>query len=196
VRAPFHAPDGAIRDFVSEKSAWIDRKIVEIANRPKSHPREFRDGEKFLYRGDLYPLSIIDAAAAPISFDSGFRLSKHSIPDAKQVFIEWYKEQAAAAIRERLQFFSSLSGILYGTFRVTGARSRWGSCNAKGKLCFSWRLAMAPEHVLDYVVVHELAHLEHRNHSRRFWDRVGNIFPSYMESERWIKDHGHLCDIR
>jgi predicted metal-dependent hydrolase len=196
VRAPFHAPAGAIRDFVRQKSAWIDRKLAEAAARPKPHPKEFKDGENFLYRGGSYPLSIVDAAASPLAFDGTFRLAKRSVPGARQTFMAWYKDQASALIRERLDRYSSSSGITYSAFNVTGARSRWGSCSAKGRLNFSWRLALAPGHVLDYVVVHELAHLEHRNHSRLFWDRVADIFPPYLDSERWIKDHGHLCDIR
>jgi hypothetical protein len=196
VRAPFHAPAGAIRNFISEKSAWIDRKLAEAAARPKFYPREFKDGETFLFRGGSHLLSIVDAQAAPLAFDGTFRITKKSLPDARRIFMVWYKSQASVLIRQRLNKYASSSGIACGEFNVTGARSRWGSCSAKGRLNFSWRLAMAPDHVLDYVVVHELAHLEHRNHSRRFWDRVGNILPSYLDSERWIKDHGHLCDIR
>jgi predicted metal-dependent hydrolase len=198
VRAPFHAPIGDIQDFIRQKSAWIGRKLTEAATRPKFYPREFRDGEQFLYMGVSRPLQIIDnsAGAAPLSFDGKFLISRNSLPEARQIFMAWYKYQAAALIKERLGHYSSVSGIPYGVFRVTGARSRWGSCSAKNKLNFSWRLAMAPGHVLDYVVVHELAHLVHRNHSRNFWNKVGSIFPLYRDSERWIKDNGHLCDIR
>lgn len=196
VRAPLHAPVRAIQDFIREKSEWINRKIAEVSARPTLNSKEFKDGERFLYRGELYPLSIVDAAPEPLFFDGVFRLQKSSLSEARGVFIAWYKGRSAELIQDRLSRYSVMSGISYGVFKITSARSRWGSCSAKNKLNFSWRLSMAPDHVLDYVVVHELAHLEHRNHSRRFWDRVANIFPLYRESEQWIKDHGYLCDVQ
>ncbi len=196
VRAPFHIPDGVIRDFVEKKSGWINRKLVEIAARAKLQPKEFKPGEHFLYRGESYPLLIDDNATTPLAFDGMFRLARRSLADAREAFVEWYTQETAALIRQSLDRHSAVSGITYNSFRVTTSRRRWGSCSAGKRLNFSWRLAMAPGHVLDYITAHELAHVEHMNHSRRFWDRVGTIFPQYRESERWIKNRGHLCDVQ
>ncbi len=195
VRAPLHAPAGIILDFIREKRKWIDRRIAIASARPKLHRKEFKPGERFLYLGESYPLSMVDDAPEPLSFDGEFRLHKRYLSGARDLFIAWYGKRTSDLVRQSLDRYSAISGIKRGSFRVTSARSRWGSCSAKNKLNFSWRLAMAPGHVLDYVVVHELAHMEHKDHSRSFWDRVAGIFPLYRGGRQWIRDHGYLCDV-
>lgn len=195
VRAPLRAPAGSILDFIREKREWIDRKIAIASARPKLHRKEFKPGESFLYLGEPHLLSIIDDAPEPLCFDGEFRLHRHCLSDARDLFIAWYTKRTSDLVRERLDRYSAISGIKYGSFRVTGARNRWGSCSAKNKLNFSWRLAMAPGHALDYVVVHELAHLEHKDHSRRFWETVAGILPLYRAGRYWIRDYGYLCDV-
>jgi hypothetical protein len=86
-------------------------------------------------------------------------------------------------------------GLVYASLRITSARRRWGSCGPKGTLNFSWRLVMAPPPVIDYVIVHELAHLEIRNHSRLFWERVARWSPDYKQQQAWLKANGRLLSL-
>jgi len=195
VRAGVHTPAAFIEDLVQKKSAWITRKIAEVAGRPKLFPRKFADGERFPYLGSTYPLAIVDDTEAPLSLADGFILSRCCLPAARQAFVGWYREKACAKIKERLDLYASRSGIRYGRCNITGAQSRWGSCTAKNTVNFSWRLILAPLHVVDYVIAHELAHVERKDHSRHFWSRVSDIFPGYHESERWLKDHGHSLGL-
>ncbi len=83
----------------------------------------------------------------------------------------------------------------YKSIRITSARTRWGSCSSKGNLSFTWRLVMAPPQVIDYVVAHELAHLQVRNHSPAFWQKVKTIMPDYLQYRRWLDAHGHLLTL-
>ena len=81
-------------------------------------------------------------------------------------------------------------GVTYGRISIREQKTRWGSCSSAGNLNFNWRLIFAPESVLDYVVVHELAHRKEMNHSRTFYDIVESILPDYRISRRWLRDHG------
>ena len=74
-------------------------------------------------------------------------------------------------------------------------KSMWGKCDVEGRITFNWKLVMAPEQILDYVVVHEMAHLHHLNHSPAFWQRVETVLPDYKQRRKWLKDHGGLLTI-
>ena len=103
-----------------------------------------------------------------------------------------WRRVAREKIIERCRYFSELTGYSPISVRINNARSRWGSCGAKGTINFSWRLALAPSAVIDYVVVHELAHLIERNHSARFWRRVAEVIPDHNLHRRWLRQNGHL----
>jgi hypothetical protein len=94
-----------------------------------------------------------------------------------------------------LNHFSSLADITFNRFGITNAQKRWGSCNAKGNIFFSYRLIMAPFAVVDYVVVHELVHIKEKNHSHKFWNSVMNILPDYRKHRQWLKENGYLLAL-
>lgn len=101
-----------------------------------------------------------------------------------------YREQARARISERVAWFARIMGVSYGRITIRAAKTRWGSCSAKGNLNFHWKLILMPEEVLDYVVVHELAHRKQMNHSPAFWAEVEKVLPDYRERRRWLKTWG------
>jgi predicted metal-dependent hydrolase len=101
------------------------------------------------------------------------------------------KEKAAAVIKERLDHYSSQMGLSYDSFRLSGAKKRWGVCSRRANIRINWRLAYAQETILDYVVVHELSHIKEKNHSKRFWALVAQTLPDHKARRRWLKDHGH-----
>lgn len=101
-----------------------------------------------------------------------------------------YRRQAKARLEERAAYFASRMGVSYQRISVRAAKTRWGSCSAKGNLNFHWKLILMPPQVLDYVVVHELAHRKEMNHSPAFWAEVEKILPDYRERRKWLKTYG------
>ncbi len=91
--------------------------------------------------------------------------------------------------------YSEMTGLIHRSIKITSAKKRFGSCSPNGSLNFSWRLMMAPLNIIDYVVVHELVHIEERNHSKNFWNKVRIILPDYKQSEKWLKDNSQLLTI-
>lgn len=107
-------------------------------------------------------------------------------PESEKEFRRLAKEK----IRSRVAFFSERIGVDYGKITIKDTKSRWGSCSYQGNLNFCWRLVLAPEEVLDYIVVHELCHRLEMNHSARFWAEVGRVLPEYEKSKAWLKENG------
>ena len=101
-----------------------------------------------------------------------------------------YRRQAKARLEERAAYFASRMGVSYQRISVRAAKTRWGSCSAKGNLNFHWKQILMPPQVLDYVVVHELAHRKEMNHSPAFWAEVEKILPDYRERRKWLKTYG------
>ena len=196
VRAPFDVDDETIKRVLLKHKRWIEGKKKEIkARNPKFSPKEFVSGEGFLYLGMSYRLNIVDEQEEPLKFNRGFYLSRWALPKAREVFINWYKKRAYEKISERVEWYAKQNGFKYNKVNITNAQKRWGSCSPKGNLNFSWRLIMAPLHVIDYVVIHELVHLEERNHTKDFWDKVKILMPDYKKHKTWLKKNAYLLRL-
>jgi len=195
IRAPMKVSLDYINELVGKNLRWIDRKIQEVKSKPRILAKNFIDGEKFLYLGKPYPLRITDGRKLPFSFENEFVMDRIYQSIARKLFIDWYKKEAKKVISKRVRLYSKLTSLKYKKICITNANSRWGSCSAKGNLNLTWRLIMASLSVIDYVVIHELAHLEYRNHSRRFWQKVKAILPDYETSKKWLKHNGYILRI-
>lgn len=195
VRAPRRAPVVDIQSFILEKRDWIlrtqkkTRSIVEI---PK---KEYKNGEKFLFLGEEYQLNLVKLQRPALKFSNGFTLGSAAQNRGERVFTQWYKEQAYEVIEKRVNVFSYQYGFSPRQVKISSARTRWGSCSPNGTLNFSWRLVMAPLKVIDYVVVHELAHLHVKDHSSRFWQEVEKIMPDYKDRRKWLRIHGEKLSL-
>ena len=102
-----------------------------------------------------------------------------------------YRNAARAQLERRIAYYHRLTGGRYTSITIRDQKTRWGSCSSRGTLSFNYRLIFAPPAVLDYVVVHELCHLIHMNHSKDFWNMVGTIMPDYAVHKKWLREHGH-----
>jgi len=196
VRAPWKADEATIREVVIRHRKWIERTRQKIKiQREQTPPRVFKDGEQFLYLGKYYPLQLVKHQETPLRFAEGFFIAHSFLPEAALLFFDWYWNQARKIIIERVQYFAAQHHFTYRQVKISNARTRWGSCSAKGNLNFTWRLIMAPLPVIDYVVVHELVHLKIKNHSRQFWNRVEELMPDYRQHKKWLKENGHRLRI-
>lgn len=190
VRAPLKAPAKSIREFVEKNIEWIQRKQAQARSFVSPAPRQYSNGEKFLYLGSSYPLEIVPKQKPALILDGSFKLAESSQHRAASEFERWYRLRAKEILKERVDFFARQYGFKYTGLKINAARTRWGSCSAKGSLNFSWRLILAPMESVDYVVLHELVHTIIHNHSKRFWGKVENIMPDYKARKVWLKKHG------
>ncbi|ABS60367.1 MULTISPECIES: M48 family metallopeptidase [Fervidobacterium] len=196
IRVPFNLSEESIWKIINKHKNWIYKNKQEIdARDPKILPKEFVSGEGFLYLGKYYKLHVVEKQDVPLKFENGFYLSKDVLNDAKNVFIDWYKKAAYEKITERVNWWAQKRGFKYNKINITNAQKRWASCSYKGNLNFSWRLIMAPLSVIDYVIVHEIVHLEEKNHSKAFWVKVKALMPDYKKYEDWLKKNGYLLKL-
>lgn len=188
VRAPLRASLKDIHEAVRTKLRWIEKKQKWMReNYREREAREFKEGERFLYLGEPYPLVHTEEVEA-LAFDGkAFLFNPEQLPKAAEIFTDWYHWQALKVITGRVKHYAALHGFTYAKIKLSSAETRWGSCSHDGNLNFNWRLLMAPPEIVDYVVAHELAHLAERNHSRKFWDKVAAIFPAYETCREWLR---------
>lgn len=191
VRAPLLTPLKYIEDLVMKQSAWIHKKRQQVLKGGVPLPKKFVDGETFLFMGESYRLKIEDCN--DIALTEYLVFPKKFLGRAQAKLIWWYKEKAFEMITEIANHYSQISGWKFKTINITSAKHRWGSCSWTGSINFSWKLIMAPIGVIDYVVVHELAHITQKNHSAKFWNQVKSILPDYKIRQKWLKENGkHL----
>jgi len=194
VRVPFGIKNNTIKDFVSRKSKWILRKQEEARIKCRNNkPKQFVNGENFLYLGKSYPFKIVESDY--IVLTDSLEFPGRWLAHAGIYLKEWFKSQLLKIIIERVCLYSEMTNLEYKSVKITNAKKRFGSCNPNGSLNFSWRLIMTPLSVIDYLVVHELVHLEEKNHSKNFWNKVKIILPNYKLSEKWLKNNNHLLVI-
>lgn len=199
LHVPYHTTKEQAERFFREKEEWVRKKLKERENGPGSvnSEKEFVPGEKFLYLGEPYPLEIAEPAgrvSLALSYGT-FVLRPDRIEDARRVFVEWYKARAKEELTERVNHYSARFMLLHTGITITSARSRYGSCSAKNRLSLSWRLIMAPYAAIDYVILHELAHIKEKNHSSKFWGFLETIMPGYKRQRQWLRENGHLLRI-
>ena len=199
VCAPHRTPIPEIDKFVREKESWLWRKIRENGERQKEiKAKEYVTGEIFFFLGEPHPLRIEAAALGcdKLAFlCAQFVLASDKVSQGRELFVDWYRKSAQEYIGERVDHFSQALNLIPRGIRISNARHRWGSCSQDNHLHFSWRLIMAPRPVIDYLVVHELAHMKEKNHSERFWGLVGKTIADYKKQRIWLKDNGHTLDI-
>ena len=195
---PEKTPKIEIDRFFRSKIGWISKKLKEYrdAHDLTGVPHRFVSGERFFYLGEEFPLEIVDGSRKKLALSRGvFRLCGDHNADPRQLFIDWYKERAREIFTERVIHYGRQLGLEPSGIRISSARTRYGSCSPDNSLSFSYRLVMAPYYVIDYIIIHELAHIRVKNHSKRFWECVGKAMPDYRERKLWLTKNGHMLEF-
>ncbi len=198
VRAPKRLKQARIAELVRQKAPWILKKQSEFADvKPSPTPKKFVGGEKLPYLGRRYRIKVKNIEGKDVSvklyqgkfwIEVGVEISEDDRREAiRAKLILWYREQALDKLAERVERYQNRIGQEPNSIKVKEQKKRWGSCSSLGNLNFNWRIIMAPISVIDYIVVHELAHLKHLNHSKDFWQLVEAIVPSYKEKQEWLR---------
>lgn len=191
VRAPLRASEEKIGEAVQSKRRWIWSKMNHSQKLRNDVPKKrFVKGEGFLYLGRKYKLDIIDTEETKLRFRSRFLLPVSKRTEAPELFSEWYRDKAKEKIVPRAAMYAKQIGVAYKNILVSDLDYRWGSCTAKGNLHFNWHLIKAPLEVIDYLIVHELAHLLEPNHSERFWVIIRIHCPHFEKAIAWLRDKG------
>lgn len=189
VRAPLKTRQKTIDEFVLSKEEWIQKNIEKI-NQLQETRRAFslNYGDEILLRGKAYTL--VEGLGEMAGFDGHcFYIPKGlSEDERKHVVVQIYKRIAKQFLVDRTMFFGKKLGLIPASVKVNSAKTRWGSCSSKNSINFSWRLIMATDEVIDYVIVHELAHIRELNHSPMFWGVVGSILPDYKTRQKMLKE--------
>lgn len=195
VRAPRRTSMEQVHRFIGTHNEWIKLKQAVALARPRPTPKEFIDGEEFLYLGKPCRLRLLNVASPPVTYDGDLFLSTAALPRAREVITKWYKSQARQVFTARVAHYADLMGCQPSALRITSPKRRWGSCGAGGGLNFNWKVVMAPQEVIDYLVIHELAHLKHHGHSREFWNFVKHFCPEFRKRQLWLKDNSYRLEV-
>jgi predicted metal-dependent hydrolase len=216
VRAPYHVTTGFIDIFIQEKSAWLLTKLAEQKKKPGFC--DFSQNSSLLFLGEHLTLNICLANKSNVFINNSLVNEVKSFSDykpsprqlnvvmservssrlteplaragqVKKLLETYFKHQAEQLILERLKFLSRQTSLIPKKVTIRQYRARWGSCNNRGDLSFNYLLMMSPLHVIDYVIVHELCHLVHLNHSKDFWQLVKEHCPNFKTAKQWLITH-------
>ena len=191
VRAPHRVSYDEIQKFISEKSAWIDNKQRLIKAQLEDNLNQ-NSSDNCLYLGSLYPLKIDNNSIEPISFNGQmFTITNVNRERISLSLKSWYKKRFIEVALPRLSYFSDKHNLKVNQVRVKEQKTLWGSCSSKNNINLNYLLIMAPMKVIDYVIVHELVHTIHKNHSAKFWQKVETIMPNYKDARNWLKENGY-----
>src|SRR5436305_7841632 len=182
--------------FVEEKRPWIERTLRRIREAEEAAAVRLADGGAVPYLGQSLALRVRVQPGRVRSFVSlkgeGLEVfvGEPGSAAVRAALEAWYRRRARLEVAPRLDAACARAGVAYTRLTIRSQRTRWASCSSDGAMSFNWRLLLAPEEILDYVVEHEVAHLEVLGHSRRFWRLVERRCPSYRQHERWLRKHG------
>ncbi len=190
---PAGADAAAGHAFVRQKWAWITRKLAELRSSQDAAAGQGGPPVSAPLLGSRLPVLVrIEPGAARVQRTAeGFVVSVADVGWARAALGVWFWRTAAVWIPQRVLGLAERLGFQPPRrVRVADQRRRWGSCSAGGRLAFNWRLILAPEAVLDYVIVHELVHLDHPHHRASFWGEVARLCPEHRQHREWLKTQG------
>ena len=196
VKAPTGTSLETIQKIVESRKEWLYHKIHHT---PKYQPldppgKELVNGESLLYLGHPYPLKLVDTVDEVQFIENHFLVPQKQAKKRGEVFKNWYIQEAKAKIIPRVEYYAQRLGVAYNQAKIISTKYRWGSCTPNDNLTFNWRLVKAPMFVIDYVIVHELAHLIEANHTPRFWNIIQAQITNTDKAKQWLKENGQILE--
>ncbi len=185
-----------VEALVTKKTRWILKKLLFQRDRRPPKPKEYVSGESFSYLGGNYRLKVESGPFEYVTLKSG-KLTVH-VPSRvrkrdryiRNALVGWYREHALNMLQDKVARYSKVVGVVPSSVGIKTFKSRWGSCSSNGHIQFNWKIIIAPNPIVDYVVVHELCHLRHHNHSPDFWKCVEWVLADYRERKDWLRANG------
>lgn len=193
VLAPRGTSDERVLQVIEEKWDWVQQKSNEMTERALGQKVKVYDhGENFLFLGKEYPIKVsqdINIDQDYVVFEGDMLkiyVKQHEDAKIQQALKRFYYQKCKMLVEQSIRSYQKHFKVKPRSIRISDSNSNWGTCDSRQQLTFNWKLAMAPQQVIDYVVVHEMCHLVHLNHDRSFWRLVGKILPDYEAQENWL----------
>jgi predicted metal-dependent hydrolase len=189
-----------IEQVIADKHPWIMDKILAFQLSTPASDKQYVSGESFPYLGRNYRLKLVTGSYESLKLIHGrLQLTLQASPArtyfTRMALVDWYKRNAKRKFDEKVKRYAATVGVKPKSVSVKSFKSRWGSCSAEGDVEFNWVVVMAPNRVVDYIVIHELCHLLHHDHSSRFWKEVARVMPDYKACKDWLKVNGHTLVV-
>lgn len=206
VRAPQRAPAAWIEEFLLQKQEWIELQLNREREQ-QANKIHLSNGLQFTLAGKPFTLlTKVDPTRKVARYSTQENSLQIALPDVTpdekkyllyRSFFRWMDKQALTELTGRTQQVAQQFGLdqRLGKINLRRTKSKWGHCAANGDIQYNPLIILAPETVIDYLVSHEVAHLLHRNHSKRFWNQVERMHPEYRQAEKWLKDEGYRLAI-
>ena len=200
IKAPLHLEREKIFHFIRQKAAWLEKKNQLLPRGNAARPG-LDSGTTLPFRGQHLFLQKSSSRCKPAVSLYGNTLKVNLYEYAPQddthsLLLAWYRQQALTTLAQKTTSWSQRLDVNVKKITIKDQKTRWGSCSSLGNINYNWRIIMAPEPAIDYLVVHEVAHRIHLNHSAAFWQLVGQHIPDYSVQKRWLRQHGsHLFNI-
>lgn len=194
VNVPKNASEEKINKFINKKKSWIYHKLNNKQKFKDISEKEFVSGSSILYMGRNYNLDVNSYNHEGIKFNGMFLLSTKEKNNVNKLFKEWFIRKANEKIMPLVEENAKTLGVSYNIAGIKELKYRWGSCTPKNNLYFNWRLVKAPLSVVNYVIIHELAHLIEPNHTKRFWNIIKSQQPNYEKAKYWLKENGQILE--
>ncbi len=197
VKAPRTASRQSLDDLIQRKQSWIKKRAILNVEERKLRNRKFIDNEKFYFKGNEYRLSLIFGGKEEVKISEGFLIvtcKDDRAMGSKEVktFIEdWYVRESTKILNTRTYEFAKKMKVEPSAITVKNYASKWGSCTASNKISYNWRIIMAPDCIVDYLIIHELCHIIEHNHSKNFWYQVGKFCEDFKKKRKWLRENGH-----
>ena len=199
VLVPKRLSNSQIEELLEAKRKWIYKNLAEWHDLNTARVRrEYVNGEGFLYLGRTYRLRVVEEQNKPLTLKDGYFCLRSDVAArnaADAAFRAFYRDKGQRKIGERVAHYEGRMGVQSKGVRIIDLRNRWASCTTEGSLNFHWKCMMSPTTILDYIVVHELAHLVFANHTKAFWHEVDKVMPNYQQRKEWLRVNGAGMDL-
>jgi predicted metal-dependent hydrolase len=202
ITAPIGTKEEQIIEKVKGRGSWIIQKLYSFRHMHyQPIPREFVNGESFMYLGRNYSLQIeidLKVKKPEVKLYRGkFVVTSNNKyeENIKRAMEEWYRDKAKEVIERRVKYYQKFFNVIPINIKIKEQKKRWGSCTSKNELLFNWRCIMAKSNALDYIVVHEMCHMYYKDHSKNFWELVASVLPDYELRKEWLKNYGIRMDL-
>lgn len=196
VIVPDDLSDQQVEELLESKRRWIYTNLAEWRDLNATRvQRDYVNGEGFLYLGRTYRLKLVEQQPVPLMLKEGYFCLRPNGVSADVAFKAFYKEKGKQRLEDRVAYYQTKMGVRPKSVRIIDLKNRWASCSSGGNTNFHWKCMMAPPTVIDYIVVHELAHLVYPNHTQAFWNEVDKVLPNYQERKEWLRVNGAGMDL-